>query len=208
MGHTMGGCLAMDKQRDGSVGPRIRTLRTRKGMSMRALADASGLSINTISKIEREESSPTVLSLRRIANALEVPVISLFRDEAEETTIFVKHDRRPRTLTSGAIIETLGTGLPNQCLEPLLMLIEPGAGNTADTYTHSGEEFVYCIDGEVEYRVDDRIYRMEAGDSLLFEPDQPHAFHNSTDTQAMLLIVIQEQDPDNRRIAQQAHAQI
>ncbi len=198
----------MNDHEDVSVGPRIRTLRTRKGLSMRALAEAAGLSTNAISKIERGETSPTVSSLRRISNALEVPVISIFKEPEEEAAMFMKREHRPRTQAVGAIIETLGTGLPDQSLEPFLMILDPEAGNTSDTYTHSGEEFVFCLEGEVEYRVGDRLYRMEIGDSLLFDPTQPHSFRNPTQDQAKILIIIQEQDPESRRLAQQAHAKI
>ena len=102
----------------------------------------------------------------------------------------------------------MGTGLPDQSLEPFQITLDPETGNTADTYSHSGEEFIYCLEGEVEYRVGDRLYHLEVGDSLLFDPTQPHSFRNPTQNQAKILIIIQEQDPESRRIAQQAHANI
>lgn len=198
----------MNEHEDVSVGSRIRSLRTRKGLSMRSLAETSGLSTNAISKIERGETSPTVSSLRRISTALDVPVIALFKEEAEETVIFIKREERPQTQAVGAIIESLGIGLPDQSLEPFLMILEPKAGNTADTYSHPGEEFVFCLEGEVEYRVGNQLYRMENGDSLLFDPTQPHSFRNPNQDQAMILIIIQEQDPESRRLAHEAHTKV
>ena len=190
------------------VGSHIRAHRKRKRLSMRALAEASGLSTNAISKIERGETSPTVSTLRRLANALDIPIIAFFREDTDENTIFVKRSHWSSSQVMGAVIETLSGGLPDQHLEPLMVTMEPGAGNTTDTYTHSGEEFVLCLEGEIEYRVGDRLYQMETGDGLLFEPDQPHCFRNNTQSPAKLLIVIQEQDPESRHLARQVHAEV
>lgn len=175
---------------------------------MRALAEASGLSTNAISKIERGETSPTVSTLRRLANALDVPVIAFFREDTHESTVYVKRNHWSRSQMAGAVIETLSGGLLDQHLEPFLVTIEPGAGNSTDTYTHSDEEFVLCLEGEIEYRVGDRLYQMETGDGLLFKPDQPHCFRNNTQASAKLLIVIQEQDLESRELARQVHAEI
>jgi transcriptional regulator with XRE-family HTH domain len=187
------------------VGGRIRSLRKRKGLSLLALSQQSGLSPNAISRIERGENSPTVSSLRRLANGLEVSVIDLFKEEKTATTVFVKGDKRSRTGAAGATIESLGSGLPEQGLEPIWITIEPGSGSTNDTVTHPGEEFVLCLEGCVEYRVADRLYNLEPGDSLFFKAGQPHCFYNPTDTAAVILLVLQEQEAEARRLARQVH---
>jgi transcriptional regulator with XRE-family HTH domain len=187
------------------IGGRIRSLRKLKGLSLLTLSERSGLSINAISRIERGESSPTVSSLRRLADGLDVTVIDLFKDETTATTLFVKGDHRVRTRAAGATIESLGSGLPEQGLEPIWITIEPGSGSTNDTVSHSGEEFVLCLDGCVEYRVADRLYKLDPGDTLFFKADQPHCFHNPLENPAVILLVLQEQEAENRRLARQVH---
>jgi transcriptional regulator with XRE-family HTH domain len=187
------------------VGGRIRSLRKRKGLSLLSLSERSGLSINAISRIERGESSPTVSSLRCLADGLNVSIIDLFKDEKTATTLFVKGNHRSRTHAAGAIIESLGSGLPEQGLEPFWITVDPGSGSINDTYTHPGEEFVLCLQGVVEYRVGDRLYELEPGDSLFFKADQPHCFHNPLDDPAVILLVLQEQEPEGRRLARLAH---
>ena len=150
----------MAEHADLDVGNRIRSLRKGKGLSLLALSERSGLSQNAISRIERGENSPTVSSLRRLANGLEVSVIDLFKEEKTATTVFVKGNKRSRTRAAGATIESLGSGLPEQGLEPIWITIEPGSGSTNDTVTHPGEEFVLCLEGCVEYRVADRLYNL------------------------------------------------
>jgi transcriptional regulator with XRE-family HTH domain len=198
----------MDNPEDINVGIKIRMLRKRKGLSLRALAELSGLSTNAISRIERGENSPTVASLRLLANGLEAPITDFFKNESEEVTVFVPAEHRSHTRTIGQLIESLGTGLPDQNLEPFMITVDPATGDTADPYTHPGEEFVYCLEGTIEYRVNNQLYQLNSGDSLLFKADQPHCFRNPSDTIAIILLILQEQEDEGRRLAREAHLEI
>jgi transcriptional regulator with XRE-family HTH domain len=171
------------------VGLRIRSIREQQKVSLRALADRCGLSANAISLIERGENSPTVSSLQRLAAALDVPITDFFEEQHEQTTVFVRPEQRLRSQVKGIQLESLGIGLRNQQLEPFLMTVEPGAGTIDEPITHPGEEFVHCLDGGIEYCVNDRIYRLDAGCSLLFEAAQPHCFRNTTAAPAHLMVV-------------------
>ena len=184
----------MVEQEKPDVGTRIRALREQRGLSLRALAERCNLSINAISRIERGENSPTVSSLHLLANALGVPITDFFYDAPEKTTVFVKSDHRTSFRRDGVVMESLGIGLRNQHLEPFLMTIEPGAGDLSDPIIHSGQEFVYCLRGEIEYHVGDAVYHFQAGDSLLFEASQPHCFTNHSTKPAVTLVIFQVAD--------------
>lgn len=173
------------------VGQRIRALRERQGLSLRALAERSGLSTNAISLIERGENSPTVSSLHLLAQGLHVPITAFFEDEHDQVAVFVPRERRLRSSINGLTMESLGIGLRQQQMEPFLVTVEPGVSSADDPITHAGEEFVHCLAGEVAYRVGDQSYRLEAGDSLLFEATEPHSFHNPGPEAAALIMVFQ-----------------
>lgn len=177
---------------EAGVGVRIRGLRQRKGLSLRELAEASGMSSNAISLIERGENSPTVASLRRLAKGLGVPIAAFFQDFSERSVSFVKGSQRARSDAGGVLVESLSPGIVNQSLEPFVITLEVGAGYDSETYTHEGEEFVYCLHGSIEYQVHDRLYTMEAGDSLLFKASLAHRFRNLGASPAEALIVIEE----------------
>jgi transcriptional regulator with XRE-family HTH domain len=180
------------------VGLRLRTMREQQGLSLRALAERCGLSINAISLIERGENSPTVSTLHRLATAFNVPITDFFQAEARQTTVFVKRNQGLRSQTDGAVMESLGIGLSNQQIEPFRMTIGPGVGNVNDPISHSGEEFIHCLVGEIEYSIGDRIFRLIPGDSLLFDATQQHAYHNPLRTPATILLVLQaSQDRHN-----------
>ena len=187
-----------------SVGPRLLEVRRARGLSLRALAALSGLSVNAISRIERGDSSPTVSSLQRLAAALDVPLIEFFKHEPDNATVLVRAGDRPRSRSKGALVESLGAGLPGQRLGPFMMTLDPGASSGEEPIRHGGEEFVHCLAGEVEYRVGDQSHRLREGDSLLFLADQLHACRNASGQRARLLVMILA-PPDEVHITQQRH---
>jgi transcriptional regulator with XRE-family HTH domain len=198
----------MIEEGDIHVGQRIRMIRNLKGFSLRDLASKSDLSTNAISRIERGVNSPTVASLRRLANGLDVHVTDFFKERVDEETVFVKQGQGLRYNAVGAVIESLGTGIPGQNLEPFLFSVEPGHGSTSDTYTHPGEEFVHCVEGRIEYRVSNQIYVLNPGDSLLFKANQPHCFRNPLERPATLILVLQESEDEARKLARELHLDI
>lgn len=173
------------------VGGRLLALRQEQGLSLRALARECGLSVNAISRIERGETSPTVSSLQRLAQALKVQITEFFKAAPERATILVREHERLRTRGDGVLIESLGTGLHAQRLGPFLMTLMPGACGAEEPITHGGEEFVYCLEGEVDYLVQGEWQRLKAGDSLLFHASQEHLCKNTSLEKTRLLLVIQ-----------------
>jgi uncharacterized cupin superfamily protein len=88
-------------------------------------------------------------------------------------------------------MDSLGSGLAAQQMEPFLMTLEPGVVSALEPFSHAGEEFVLCQEGEVEYQVGQESYRLEPGDSLLFQASQPHLCRNLGDRRATILLVLQ-----------------
>jgi len=172
------------------IGGRMREIREQHGYSQRDLAERSGLSANAISRIERGENSPTVSSLHQLAAALSVPIVSFFENGEQLATVLVRKNRRLRTRGEGVLIESLGSGLPGQMLEPFLIKLSPGIVCGEEPISHSGEEFVYCVEGEIEYLVDEEWHRLEAGDSLIFQSQQLHMCRNNSIETAIVLLVI------------------
>jgi transcriptional regulator with XRE-family HTH domain len=174
-----------------NVGLRIRELRNRRGVTLRTLSKQCGLSANAISLIERGETSPTVSSLHQLATAFEVPITDLFEEKTGVTSVHVKHNRGLRFRSNNLEMENLGTGLPDQKLQPFRMTIEPGSNNPSESITHPGQEFIYCLEGEIEYNVADQTFNLKSGDSLLLDATQPHSWRNTTHIPATILLIFQ-----------------
>jgi transcriptional regulator with XRE-family HTH domain len=183
----------MSEQGAPDVGAQVRALRQQRGLSLRALAELCDLSPNTISLIERGGSSPSVSTLHRLAMALSVHITAFFEERAEPIhAVLTRAAERRRSGNAQVLLESLGTGLEEQALEPFLVTMKPGAGSGQQPMVHIGQEMVYCVQGEVEYDVAGQPYRLGIGDTLLFEARLPHRWRNPGKRPATFLLVFGE----------------
>ena len=192
----------MDEISPPDIGPRLKALRKQRGLSLRALAELCGLSANTISLVERGKTSPSVATLHRLATALGVSMTFFFEEEEQRDVVFVKADRRVRTRSDSVIMENLGSGLRDQTMEPLLVSLQPGAGSGDEPIVHLGHEFVFCLEGEVEYEIRDDKYLLDAGDSLIFEAHLPHRWRNAGDSPSTILLILQTLEGQEESVEQ------
>ncbi|HNS52332.1 MAG TPA: cupin domain-containing protein [Anaerolineae bacterium] len=180
----------MSEQGAPDVASQLRLLRKRRGLSLRTLAELCDLSPNTISLIERGESSPSVSTLHRLATALAVPITAFFEEQAEPVhAVLTRAGERHRSGNAHVLLESLGTGLAEQALQPFMVTMEPGANSGPQPIVHGGQELVFCIQGDLEYEVAGRPYRLAGGDALLFDARLPHRWSNpGTHPTAFLLV--------------------
>ena len=185
-----------------NLGRRLQALRQARGLSQRALAELSGLNFNTLSLIENEKSSPNVSTLQQLADALEVPVTAFFEAPSVErqSVVFQKAGERQRIAFSQGTFADLGGGLALGEATPLLMTLDPQQDSGESPMVHTGQEFIYCLSGEVIYWVDDDAYRLTPGDSLIFEAHVPHRWTNPSEMAARAVIVICPADRDDRSV--------
>jgi len=99
-------------------------------------------------------------------------------------------------------MENLGSGLRDQAMEPLLVTLQPGAGSGDEPIVHVGHEFVFCIEGEIEYEIKDDSYLLDAGDSLIFEAHLPHRWRNVSDEPSSILLILQTQEGREESVEQ------
>jgi transcriptional regulator with XRE-family HTH domain len=174
------------------VGAQVKALRMERGLSMRALAQQCQLSPNTISLIERRETSPSVSTLHRLATALQVPITAFFKKEGDQVRVIRSHpDERPFSASTDVRLESLGSGLEGQALEPFVVTLIPGADSGRQAIVHDGHELVYCLEGAMDYEIDGQHYRLEVGESLLFEARLPHRWRNPGSEPVRFLLIFQ-----------------
>jgi transcriptional regulator with XRE-family HTH domain len=178
-----------------SVGSRLRVLRQEREWSQRALAEHAGVSANAISLVERDEISPSVATLQRLAAALDVKMSYFFDTTTESGVIYSKAGTRTKVTSGGVIIESLGARLCEQQLEPFHLTLAPHADAGGHQVVHTGQELVCCHRGCVEYEIDGTMYVLTAGDLLLFEANLPHHWRNPSEESAELLLVLQAPEP-------------
>jgi transcriptional regulator with XRE-family HTH domain len=173
------------------LGGRIRSLREGKGLSLRTVADAAGVSESFLSQIERGVASPSVASLRRVAEALGESVGALFEGPLVPGQVVRVGDRRRLLHPQRRWEDVLLTPASSRRLQIILSTIEAGAGSGAEPYSHdSDEECVIVLRGQLEFWVDEEPHFLEEGDSLLFESRRPHRNRNPGPGKSEVLWVI------------------
>jgi transcriptional regulator with XRE-family HTH domain len=184
-----------------NVGLRLQQLRNMRGLSQRALAELSSLNFNTLSLIENEKTSPNVSTLQQLAEALDVPITAFFDTlSPKEEVVFQKAGERPKTDFPQGMIEDLGAGMALGDGTPLLMTLNPDSQSDPEVITHSGQEFVFCLEGKMIYWVDGIAYHMEPGDSLIFEANLPHRWENACNCVSRSILLICPSDQEDRSV--------
>jgi transcriptional regulator with XRE-family HTH domain len=170
------------------LGARLRSLREGRGLSMKALADAAGVSESFLSQVERGAANPSVASLRRIAQGLGTSVGSLFEDGGSSGRLTRAADRPRLTHPQRKWEDFLLTPPSSQRLQVILSVIEPDEGSGDEPYSHdSDEECVIVLKGSLEFAVGDERYLLEEGDSLVFGSRTPHWNRNPGPSKAEVL---------------------
>jgi transcriptional regulator with XRE-family HTH domain len=161
------------------IGERLRQLRTERKLSQRALARLSDLSANAINIIEQGKTSPTVSTLYKLADGLEVPVTTFFKvGNQEQGVVLVRGGERVRVPFARGMWEGLGGETFSGQFEPFMLTLEVGSSSGPFQMSHSGHEFVICLRGELEYEVEGATHHLKAGDSLLFSAHKEHRWRN------------------------------
>src|SRR5512146_556343 len=149
------------------VGVRLHELREAQGISMRALATRSGLSANALSMIERGRTSPSVSTLYKLADALGVPVTEFFAPGLDKRrALLIKADERTRIPFAHGVWEGLGGEKFTGRVEPFVLTLESDVVSGLHTMIHTVYEFVDCFWCNLEYLVEDQLYRPEDRDSM------------------------------------------
>ncbi len=172
------------------VGSALRSLREARQLSIRALAEQSGLAVNTLSLIENGKTSPSVSTLQQLAETLDIPITAFFEQEAAVGQVFLtRTGQRAQATFDQGTLEDLGARSGDCPVEPFLVTLAPGASSGPGTIVHAGHEFVLCLKAHITYTVSQQDFVLAAGDSLMFAAHLPHRWQNDTDTEAQMLLM-------------------
>jgi transcriptional regulator with XRE-family HTH domain len=168
------------------VGERLREARTSQGLTLRQLAQRTGLSAAMLCHIENGEANPTVQSLAAIADALGCPPSSLFADApgpappcADPCCSVLPAARRSwRELDGGIRVSALtaGAGAGVNFVE---VTYPPGASSGEKPFRHAGREWGLILEGELTVDLPDGRLVLGPGDSIVLDSQLPHRFSNS-----------------------------
>lgn len=177
---------------DLAVGQRLRTLRQARGLSLKAVAVPTGLSIGYLSQVERGLSSPSLRALTQVADLFGVGIGALFGSaEGTEPDRIVTRvgERAALTLWRAGITKQLLTQGDGR-LSLFLMQIAPASGTGDEALVHDGEEAGLVMEGTLVLTVGETTAELAPGDSFRFASRRPHRYRNpSPDRIAVVLWV-------------------
>lgn len=190
-----------------ALGSRIRELRQVRNYRILDLAQMTGLTSSMISQVERGGISPSIDTLKKIANVLNVSVGYFFEDEeeiaarpnsvldqaqvstiastldltglkiVEISPVVHEHQRKMLSPGKGVTFFLLNPNLDGP-IEFIYNVYEPGCGTGKGLYSHPGSECGLILEGELIVTILDKEYRLQKGDSITFDSSQPHSKRN------------------------------
>lgn len=182
---------------EAAIGREVRLHRRQKNITVAKLAELTGLSTGMLSKIENGNTSPSLTTLRSLAQALSVPLTSFFRGfEETRDCIHTKSSAGVEMERAGTraghqynLLGHIGSNASGVIVEPYLITLTE-ASDVFPTFQHGGIETIYMLEGEIGYRHGEKIYHLSPGDTLFFDADAPHGPEVFTQLPSKFLSVI------------------
>ena len=161
------------------LGKHLRAVRKERSYSLEELARRTGFSKSFLSQIENGKNSPSIASLKKITQALDVSIGELFEEDRDDRVYFTKSDeRRSFEVVKDKVVFQFGaSNFPNRKMETIFFTLLPG-GESEGEYSHEGEEFGTVVEGTLLFELGGKEYRMEPGDSIYFRSSIPHRWSN------------------------------
>ena len=174
---------------------RIREMRTARGLTLQEVSDSVGFSRGLLSKIENCVVSPPVSTLAKLAEALDVPIGEFFEVDGQETTIFFPKESRKRSpgrrSSMSYTYELLTPSRGRRQMQSMLVSVD-GKTYKFALQDHPGEQFVFLLEGEMDYIVGDKQYSMQPEDCLYFDGRVSHGPKLNANQRARYLVVFTE----------------
>jgi len=171
-----------------NIGPRLKNLRARQGLSQRRLAAISGVSNATISLIEHGRTDPSMGLLKRVLDAMGMSFSEFFSaDERGAEKYFFSSDDLSEISSGPISYLQVGSDLSDRQLQILYERYQPGADTGQSMLSHNAEEGAIILRGRLEVTVGDQAATLSAGDAYLFNSRTPHRFRNTGSEECVLV---------------------
>ncbi len=175
-------------------GEKIRTVREKKGLTLKAVAQKAGVSESLVSQIERNKVSPAIDTLLTLADVLDINLEFLFEEYHKTRPVEVIHKDERRQITEGEILyEEIASTAKNDGANQLeaYEITIPANGQThRGSYGHLGREVGYILEGKCALHYENYVYNLTEGDSVSFSASAPHLLVNTGTTTVRALWIV------------------
>lgn len=173
------------------VASNIKTIREQKKLTLDAASKLTGVSRSMLAQIEKGDVNPTISVLWKIANGYKVSFTSLVSERQNEICVIRQSEIQPLPEDHGKYLNYPIFPFNEQTLfETYRILIEPSGELTAEPHLSGSEEYITVFSGRVEIVVAGESFCLDAGDSIRFLANVPHAYRNLGPYRAELSMLI------------------
>lgn len=170
------------------IGKRLMKLRKERGLTLKNLANETGLVSRYISQVEKGEVMPPVSVILQLSRALEIDSSILLREEKRRAGRKSAEDYQKRT--EAYSYENLTPEARHKHLKAFKVFVDPKSEHRAVSYQHLGEEFQYVLKGKVEVMVGENKNVLGPGQSIHFNSSIVHKLRNISSEEAELIVVL------------------
>ena len=182
------------------VGARLRSLRMERGLSVNELAMLAGVSVGTVSQVERNKANPSMRILERLRQALSVPLTALLEeDDAISDPIAGDFVRRA---AERPVFDVGSHGMQKELLSPhgdhelkMMIILLPAGAGSEEVLVGVGEKAGLVLEGTIVLKVGDRRTELRVGDSFQFKSTVPHSVRNESGKMARVLWIMNTRPP-------------
>lgn len=177
------------------LGDRLRDLRLERNLTLRQLAELTGLSAPLLSQIENGRTDPSVTTLRKLARVFDADMASLFH-EPDAPAIHVSRpaERFRMVAPKGQVTyERITPGRGD--FEVLRAVLAPGDTSAEEPWAHASAECAYVLDGALTVTIGTETHQLSTGDAVTFDSRQPHRYSNQTDAPVSFLLTVSPPTP-------------
>jgi len=174
------------------IGDRLRELRQSRNMTLKQLADETGLSVTFLSLVEREKASISVDNLARIAQCYGIRLVQLFEGLDDNPIFVTRREQIQQTIqnASGHSAFALLSPRHEARMEPLLVQVEPGSGDN-QYRTHDGDGFIYVLEGSMQiFTEGQESVILNKGDTGYYSGMPGHMLRNNSQTEVALILMV------------------
>lgn len=172
------------------LGTRLRELRTARGMSLRSVASATGLSPTLLSQVERGATEPSLKSLRLIADVFGQSISTLFDDGTLPPVHISRPGERSKIVSPAGYIQYERLAAGNGQLEMLRGLLQPMECSSDDASSHDAIECTFVVDGLLTVEVGEASYELAPGEAITIGPGQPHRYVNASSSPVEFVLAV------------------
>lgn len=175
------------------LGHRIREIRLQRGMTLQEVAASAGFSKGLLSKVETGVVSPPIATLAKLADALHIGVGEFFEGAHEDESVCYfprekRGDARGRLSAYNYKYEPLVSGRSRREMQPMIITAD-GKTCRFKLMDHPGEQFIYMLEGEMDYVLGDKTYTVRPEDCLYFDARKLHGPKMKKNQKARYLVV-------------------